>query len=138
MRTLCLDVGDKKIGMALSDPTGSIAQGFKLYRRGSMKDDLAELVVVARDHSVSSIVLGLPKNLDGTVGKRAQEIIDFAESIRLRLSLPVTLWDERFSTNEAHRIFDLAQMNQKKRKKFVDVMAAQIILQGYLDAHQGR
>jgi putative Holliday junction resolvase len=138
MRILCLDVGDRKIGMALSDPSASIAQGLKLYRRGSLEEDLAEIASVARDHSVGVVVVGLPKNLDGTVGKRAQDIIDFADAIRLRLSLPVTLWDERFSTNEAHRIFDMAQVKQKKRKQFVDVMAAQIILQGYLDGRGDR
>ncbi len=136
MRTLGLDVGDKKIGIALSDPTGSIAQGLKLYRRGTLESDLSELAALATEHAVGAVVLGLPRNLDGTVGKRAQGIMDLADRIRDRLSLPVILWDERFSTNEAHRIFDLAQMNQKKRKKFVDVMAAQIILQGYLDARQ--
>jgi len=81
--------------------------------------------------------VGLPKNLDGSIGVRAQKIVDFAEAIKRVVGVPVDLWDERFSTDEAHRIFDMASVKRKKRKGALDIMAAQIILQGYLDA-QGR
>jgi putative holliday junction resolvase len=138
MRILCLDVGDRKIGVSLSDPTFSIAQGLTLYRRNSPKEDLKQLRKMVQDNEVNRIVIGLPRNLDGSIGKRAQEIIDFAEEIEKQLGTPVVLWDERFSTNEAHRVFELAHITHKKRRPFIDIMAAQLILQGYLDAQQTR
>jgi putative Holliday junction resolvase len=134
MRILCLDVGDRKIGLSLSDPTLSIAQGLKVYRRGSAKEDLRELRQIVEEHGVERIVVGLPKNLDGRIGKRAQGVIEFAEEIEKRLGTPVVLWDERFSTNEADRVFEMAHVTHKKRKPFIDIMASQLILQGYLDA----
>jgi putative Holliday junction resolvase len=88
------------------------------------------------EHEVGEIVIGLPKDLNGSLGKKAQEVMGFAEEIKKAICLPVTYWDERFSTNEAHRIFDMAEVTHKKRRPFLDVMASQIILQGYLDARK--
>jgi putative holliday junction resolvase len=136
VRVLCLDVGDKRIGIAVSDPSGTIAQAVKVYTRGSLRQDVEEIGAVARDLEVSRIIVGLPRNLDGSLGTRAQQVLSLAEKIESATSLPVESWDERFSSNEAHRIFDLASVNQKKRKRFIDMMAAQIILQGYLDARK--
>jgi putative holliday junction resolvase len=134
MRILGLDVGDKKIGLALSDPTLSIAQSLKLHVRGSLESDIKALKLLVEEHDVGTIVVGLPRNLNGTMGRRARDIESFAERLREFIGIPVVLWDERFSTNEAHRIFDMAQVTQKKRKPYLDMMASQIILQGYLDA----
>jgi putative holliday junction resolvase len=134
VRVLCLDVGDKRIGFAISDPNQKIAQALMLYERQSSKADLERIRTLVREHGVSTIVLGLPKNLDGSIGVRAQEVQNFAEKIGASTGLPVDLWDERFSSNEAHRIFDMASVKRKKRKPFIDMMAAQLILQGYLDA----
>ena len=136
MRILCLDVGEKKIGISVSDPTGCISQGLKVYRRESIRKDLMELKKMIDDYSIREIVIGLPKDLDGRIGKKAKEIMAFSEEVERHTSLPVILWDERFSTNEAHQIFDMANISNKKRRPFLDVMASQIILQGYLDAHQ--
>ncbi|MBA4390113.1 MAG: Holliday junction resolvase RuvX [Syntrophus sp. (in: bacteria)] len=136
MRILCLDVGDKKIGISLSDPTHCIAQGLKVYRRNSIKSDMNEFKQIVAEHEVGEIVIGLPKDLNGSLGKKAQEVMGFAEEIKKAISVPVTYWDERFSTNEAHRIFDMAEVTHKKRRPFLDVMASQIILQGYLDAQK--
>ncbi|HON86329.1 MAG TPA: Holliday junction resolvase RuvX [Syntrophorhabdaceae bacterium] len=138
MRILCLDVGDKKIGMSLSDPTMSIAQGLKVYRRVSLKEDIKELKKVMDEYDVSELVVGLPKDLNGSIGKRAQGVIDFVDAIKTKTSIPVVLWDERFSTNEAHRVFDMASVRHMKRKPLIDMMAAQIILQGYLDAKRSK
>ncbi|HOJ70504.1 MAG TPA: Holliday junction resolvase RuvX [Syntrophorhabdaceae bacterium] len=138
MRILCLDVGDKKIGMSLSDPTMSIAQGLKVYRRVSLKEDIKELKKVMDEYDVSELVVGLPKDLNGSIGKRAQGVIDFVDAIKTNTSIPVVLWDERFSTNEAHRVFDMASVRHMKRKPLIDMMAAQIILQGYLDAKRSK
>lgn len=136
MRVLGLDVGTKKIGIAMSDSTQSIAQGLKVYRRTCLKDDLEEVKRLAEEHTIAMIVIGLPKDLSGTVGKKAQDVMAFAEQVEKYARIPIVLWDERFSTNEANRVFELAQVNHKKRKPFIDMIASQIILQGYLDAHQ--
>jgi putative Holliday junction resolvase len=135
MRVLGLDVGDKRIGISLSDSTRSIAHALKVYRRGSLKEDLKELKRVTEEHQVQEIVIGLPKDLSGAIGKRAQGVMIFAEAIEKETLVRTVLWDERFSTNEANRIFEMAQVSHKKRKPYIDMMASQIILQGYLDAH---
>ena len=136
VRALSLDIGEKRIGIAISDSQKSIAQPLKLYRRGSLAQDIDEVKKLVREHDVSRIVCGLPKNLDGSIGKKAEEIVQFARKLEEKTSVPVDLWDERFSTDEAHRIFDMHAYKQKKRKPFIDMMAAQIILQGFLDAHK--
>ena len=138
MRILGLDVGDKKIGVSLSDPTLSIAQGLKLYRRASLEEDLEEFKRIVKENEVGEIVIGLPRDLSGKIGNRAKNVMGFAEKIRESVDIPVNLWDERFSTNEAHRIFDMAEVRHKKRKPYLDIMASQIILQGYLDARRKR
>lgn len=136
MRILCLDVGDRRIGISLSDPTYTLAQALKVITRTSLQRDIEELRKIAAEHEVREIVIGLPKDLSGAMGKRAQSVADFAEEIKRRLAVSVVLWDERFSSNEAHRIFEMAQVSHKKRKPFIDMMASQIILQGYLDAQR--
>jgi putative Holliday junction resolvase len=134
MRILCLDVGDKKIGVSLSDPTHSIAQALKVYRRNSLKDDLKEFRNIISEYDIERIVIGLPKDLSGAIGKKAQEVIGFAEALEKHVDVPVVLWDERFTTNEAHRVFEMASISHKKRRPYLDMMASQLILQGYLDA----
>lgn len=136
MRTLGLDVGNKKIGMSLSDSGRSIAQALKVYRRSTLEKDLKELKHVAEENSVEEIVIGLPKDLSGAIGKKATEVMAFAEAIQKYTSIHIVFWDERFTTNEANRIFEMAQVSHKKRKPFIDMMASQIILQGYLDAQK--
>jgi putative Holliday junction resolvase len=138
MRILGLDVGDKKIGISLSDSTRSIAQALMVYRRSSLDKDLQELKRVIDEHGVGDIVIGLPKDLSGAIGKRATEVMAFAEELQKHTSIKTILWDERFSTNEANRIFEMAQISHKKRKPFIDMMASQIILQGYLDAQKAK
>lgn len=134
-RVLSLDVGEKRIGIALSDPSGTIAQGLRLYTTtGSRTRDIAAIGELVRELGVSMVVVGLPKNLDGSLGPRAQEMMRFAEILKRESGVPVDLWDERFTTDEAHRVFDMASVKRKKRRGSIDVMAAQIILQGYLDA----
>jgi len=136
MRVLCLDVGERRIGFSLSDTTCTIAQALKVYNRHSLKRDLEEIKKITDAYNVTQIVVGLPKNLNGSVGKKGEEVIDFARAIEEYTSVSVDLWDERFSTNEAHRMFSMAGVRHKKRKASVDMIASQIILQGYLDAHK--
>jgi putative holliday junction resolvase len=134
VRVLCLDVGDKRIGFAISDPHRTIAQALTLYERVSPKADIEKVKALVQEHDVSLIVVGLPMNLDGSLGKRGEEAEELAARIEASTGLTVKLWDERFTTNEAHRIFDMASIKRKKRRPFIDMMAAQLILQGFLDA----
>jgi putative holliday junction resolvase len=136
VRALSLDIGEKRIGLAISDSRQSIAQPLKLYTRVSPARDIEELKKLVEEYEVSTIVCGLPKNLDGSIGRKAEEIVAFAQKLEESVRVPVELWDERFSTDEAHRIFDMHAYKQKKRKPFIDMMAAQIILQGFLDARK--
>ncbi|MBA4417266.1 MAG: Holliday junction resolvase RuvX [Syntrophus sp. (in: bacteria)] len=138
MRILGLDVGDKKIGISLSDNTHTLAQTLKVYRRAALQEDLEEFRQIIAEHEVNEIVIGLPKDLSGDMGKRAHSVAYFANKIEHLTGLPVVLWDERFSTNEADRVFEMAGINRRKRKPYIDMMASQLILQGYLDAQKTR
>ncbi len=135
VRILSLDVGEKRIGVALSDSSRTIAQALKVINTsGSQARDIAEIKTLVNMYDVSLIVVGLPKNLDGSVGEKARRIIEFSEKVRQVTGVSVDLWDERFTTNEAHRIYDMAAVKRKKRRDTIDMLAAQLILQGYLDA----
>ncbi len=135
VRILSLDVGEKRIGVALSDSSRTIAQALKVISTsGSQARDIAEIKTLVNMYDVSLIVVGLPKNLDGSIGEKARRIIQFAEKIQQATGVSVDMWDERFTTNEAHRIYDMAEVKRKKRRDTIDMLAAQLILQGYLDA----
>lgn len=134
MRIMGLDYGDRRIGVAVSDAFGWTAQGLEVIERrreGAEFDRIAEIV---REYEVSEIVVGLPKNMDGTVGFRGQICIDFADKLKELLSLPIHLRDERLTTVAAERTLIEADVSRKKRKKVVDMMAASLILQNYLDS----
>jgi putative Holliday junction resolvase len=131
-----LDVGDKTIGVAVSDELGFTAQGITTVRRQSWAADLAELQTVAKEHSVTGLVVGLPLNMDGSEGPRALKSRAFAERATAALSLPAVLWDERLSTAEVQRMLISANVSREKRKLVVDKLAAQVILQSYLEAHR--
>lgn len=136
MRTLGLDVGTKTIGVAVSDGLGLTAQALTTVRRTNLKADLAALVQLAREHEVSRIVVGLPLNMNGTEGPRAEASRKFAEAAGQALEVPVEYWDERLSTVAAERTLLEADLTREKRKQVIDQMAAQFILQGWLDAHR--
>jgi putative holliday junction resolvase len=120
----------------LSDPTHTLAQPLIVHTRTNSREDLEAFRKLVAEHGVGKIVVGLPRDLSGAMGKRAQSVAQFAEELEKHTGTPVVLWDERFSTNEAGRVFELAEISHKKRKPFIDMMAAQIILQGYLDAQK--
>lgn len=138
MRILGLDYGDRKIGVAVSDALGWTAQGLEVIVRTSQEKDLKRLEQIVKDHEVEAIVLGLPKNMNGTVGPRGEISIAYAEMLRQSLGLPVHLWDERLSTVSAERTLLEADVSRKKRRQVVDKMAATIILQTYLDYNSRR
>lgn len=137
MRLMGLDYGDRRIGVALSDPMGWTAQGLEVVQRrdGSEMERLASL---AAQYEVEEIVVGLPKNMNGTIGPRGEICIAFAEELRQVLNLPVHLWDERLTTVSAERALIEADVSRKKRKQVVDKMAAGLILQNYLDSKMKR
>ncbi len=134
VRSLGLDIGDKRIGVAVSDLFGWTAQSVKVITRVELEKDLAEIRAIIDEYGVEEIVAGLPKNMDGTLGPRAEKTIDFTDQLKLATDLPLIFWDERLSTVAATRTLLEADVSRRKRKEVVDKLAAVIILQGYLDA----
>lgn len=130
-----LDLGDKTIGVAVSDPMGWTAQAVEVIRRGENKaGEIRRLKELIEHYGVEMIILGLPRNMNGTLGDRGRKAVEYAGMIRQELGLPVEMWDERLSTVSAERILLDAGMSRAKRKKNIDKMAAAVILQGYLDS----
>ena len=134
MRTLGLDVGTKTIGVAVSDALGLTAQTVTTVRRTRLKEDLAALAQLVREYEAQGFVVGLPLNMDGSEGPRAEATRRFVEALTQALGLPVELWDERLSTVAAQRTLLEADLSRAKRREVIDQMAAQFILQGWLDA----
>jgi len=132
MRIMGLDVGDKTIGVAVSDALGWTAQGLEVIRRDTLEKDLQRLQEIIKEYEVEEILVGLPKNMNGTLGDRAQKVLDLVEVFKENLGLPVKLWDERLSTVEAEKMLIKADVSRAKRKKVIDKMAACVILQSYL------
>ena len=130
---MALDVGQKRIGLAVSDPLGFTAQGVGVLERKGREADLARLVEVAREYRVQEILVGLPRHMDGRPGAQSEEILELAHALGQSLGVPVTTWDERLSTKEAERVLIAADMSRRRRRQVVDKMAAVLILQAYLD-----
>lgn len=134
MRIMGLDVGDRTIGIAVSDAMGWTAQGVEVIRRTSLAKDLSRLRELITVHEVTSFVVGLPKNMNGTIGPQGEKVLEFAERLKQTFALPVVLWDERLTTVAAQKTLIAADVSRAKRKQVVDKMAAALILQGYLDS----
>ncbi len=138
MRILGLDVGERRVGIAISDPTGTIVRTLPTLMRGSRKQDLAAIAALVAEHDVELIVVGEPLRLDGTVGAQARRIARYADVLAEHLSVPIISWDERFTTVAAKEIL-LQSRGRKKRRRArgegkVDAIAAAVILQSYLDS----
>ena len=133
MRIMGLDMGSHTIGLAISDESGLIAQSLETIRRKSMEEDLKEITRVIDQFKIEKIVVGLPKNMNGTLGKQAEMVLEWIETLKKRISLPVVTWDERLTTVGATKILLEADLSRKKRKKVIDQLAAALILQGFLD-----
>lgn len=132
-----LDLGEKTIGVAVSDPMGWTAQAVEVIRRnGNFDAEIKRLKELIAEYGVELILLGLPRNMDGTVGEQGKKAVDYAGIIGEKLGLPVELWDERLSTVAAGRVLLEADMSRAKRKKIIDKVAAAVILQGYLDSRK--
>ena len=133
MRILGLDIGQKTIGLAISDPLGLTAQGLTTIRRKNKQSDIEELKKVCKEYEVETLVIGLPKNMNGTIGEAGEKALEFSELLKEKTGLPIEMWDERLTTVAAHRAMLEADLSRNKRKKIVDKIAATYILQGYLD-----
>jgi putative Holliday junction resolvase len=133
-RLLGLDLGSKMIGLALSDRGRSIASPMETVRRTKFTKDAEQLKAICREHEVAGLVLGLPVNMDGSEGPRAQSTRAFAANLAKPLPLPLLLWDERLSTQAVTRTLLDADVSRRRRAEVVDKMAAAYILQGALDA----
>lgn len=137
-RYISLDVGDRTIGIAVSDLLGLTAQGVETIRRKSLSEDLARLGELMQSYETSALVVGLPKNMDGTEGERCEIVRAFVEEVRkIYPEVEAVFWDERLSTVAAAKSLIAADVSRKKRKKVIDKMAAVHILQGFLDSLRG-
>ena len=134
MRYLGLDLGTKTIGLATSDKTGLIASSYKvLHHDNNPKDCLDELKSIIETLDVDALVLGLPKNMNNTLGERAEATLEFKEFLESNIDIPIYLEDERLTTKSAEAILIKGDTSRKKRKKVIDKVAATIILQSFLD-----
>ncbi|MDP2981415.1 MAG: Holliday junction resolvase RuvX [Candidatus Omnitrophota bacterium] len=134
-RILALDFGEKRIGVAVSDALNIIAQSVGTIERKGIKNDLKKIRDLVREYDAARLIVGLPLNMDGTEGKSANRAVDFVNELKKEINIRVEMVDERLTTAQGERIFLEADLSRKKRKKNIDKIAAQLILQSYLDLH---
>ena len=137
MRIMGLDYGSKTVGVAISDPLGLTAQGIEIIRRKSenkLRQTLARIEELIEEYQVEAIVLGFPKNMNNTIGDRAEKSLEFKRMLERRTGLAIFMWDERLTTVEANRTLMEAGVRRENRYKYVAALAAVFILQGYLDS----
>ena len=137
MRVMGLDYGSKTIGVAISDPLGLTAQGIEIIRReeeNKLRKSLRRIEELIKEYQVEEIVLGFPKNMNNTIGERAEKSLQLKETLERRCKLPVIMWDERLQTVQANRTLMESKVRRENRSKYVDMIAAVFILQGYLDS----
>ena len=133
-RIMGLDIGDKTIGVAVSDLMGLTAQGVTTIKRVGKKKDIEAIKQIIAEKQVNKTVSGLPKNMNGTVGPQGEKVQKFCELLKEETNLPIEFWDERLSTVAAERSLIEGNVRRENRKKVIDMLAAVIILQGYLDS----
>ena len=141
MRILGLDYGSKTVGVAVSDPLGFTAQGVEIIRReeeNKLRKSLRRIEELVKQYEVEELVLGFPKNMNNTIGDRAEKSLEFAEMLKRRTGLPVVMWDERLTTVAANRTLMESGVRRENRKEHIDQIAAVFILQGYLDGEYSR
>lgn len=132
-RYLALDVGDKRIGVALSDETGTLATGLETIKRTGGRKDAAAIAALVRQHDPAALVVGLPLNLDGTAGEQAAKVRGFMAAVARRVAVPVVERDERLTSVEAHEQLRKSGVSWSQRASLIDKVAATVILQEYLD-----
>lgn len=134
-KLLGLDVGDRRIGIAMSDSLGWTAQPIKTLHRNGTDEDFLEIIRILKENHIEELVVGLPKNMNGTIGEQGEKVQNFVEKLKdfFDAPIPVWYWDERLSSRSAERILIEGNVSRKKRKNVIDKMAAVIILQNYMD-----
>ena len=130
---MALDLGKKRIGLALSDPLGVTAQGLETFERTRIRDDMAGLKAIAEQHGVTLLLMGNPLQMSGEESKQSEKAREFGERLRVETGLPVEYWDERYTTVVAHQVLSERRMTLEKRKARVDKIAAMILLEDYLE-----
>jgi len=138
MRVLGIDYGKKRLGLALSDEEETLASPLPVYQRRDLDKDLSFLAQLVKERGAGRIVVGLPRNMDGTLGEMAQEALAFVDALKEQTNMPIETFDERLSTAEAERVLIQANLSRKRRKILKDSLAAVLILQGYLDSRKRR
>ena len=141
MRIMGLDFGSKTVGVAVSDPLYITAQGVEIIRReqeNKLRKTLARIEELVKEYEVEEIVLGLPKNMNNSIGERAEKTLEFKAMLERRIGLNVVMWDERLTTVAADKTMMEVCVRRENRKKYVDQIAATFILQGYLDSRAGQ
>ena len=141
MRIMGLDYGSKTVGVAISDALGLTAQGIEIIRRtqeNKLRQTLARIEALVKEYEVTAIVLGFPKNMNNTIGDRAEKSLAFKEMLERRTGLNVFMWDERLTTVEANRTLIEGGVRRENREKYVDKLAAIFILKGFLDSKEGK
>lgn len=134
MKILGLDIGSKRVGLALSDPLGITAQALETIEVKNEEDIVDRLKKIVNKEEIKEIVVGLPLNMNGSSGPQAQKAVEFCDKLKENFTIPIKLWDERMSTLEVERIMIEADVSRNKRKKKIDKLAAQVMLQSYLNA----
>lgn len=135
MRVLALDVGEKRIGVAISDLSQTLARSLEVIQRDSRQEGFATVARLIEEYEVEKVVVGYPRSLDGMAGAQAERVECYAADLAKTLTVPVLLWDERFSTVSAERLMKEAGLRGEKKQERVDAVAAAVILQDYLDSH---
>lgn len=133
LRIMGLDIGERRIGIALSDPLGITAQGLQTLERKKLQEDLQKIVLLIKEWEVNKLVVGMPRNMNGTYGPASEKVKEFMSQLTALMPIEVAYWDERLTTVAAQRTLIEGDMSRKKRKQVVDKIAAVLILQGYLD-----
>lgn len=134
MKILALDVGNKRIGTAYSDELGMFAHPLKTVHRKGIKRDIEAIAEIVRDQNISLVLVGLPKNMDDSVGFQGEKTVKFGEILKVELGVEVVYWDERLSTQAAKEIMLKNGIKQENRKNIIDTVAAVVILENYLDS----
>jgi putative Holliday junction resolvase len=132
-RVLALDPGERRIGVAISDPTRTLARSLCVLERRSRQEDFAAIAELVREHKIGLVVVGHPRNLNGTIGPQARRVKRYVDALAKTLPVPLILWDERLSTLTAERLMIETGRPARKRRKRIDAVAAAVILQDYLD-----
>jgi len=134
MKILGIDYGEKRIGIAVSDPSNIVARSLKVLKRNGTRSWVKELKLIIDENKIEKIVVGFPVNMNGSLGEKGREVLAFVEVLKKRLKVPVVTWDERLTTVSAEKLLRQIKLSREKRKDILDKLSASIILQSYLDS----